>query len=86
MFFRSPPAPFTCVMCGCEQVAYPFTRTADFQPPICRSCSRPYGTKQRVSGMTRGDHRQLMRLLSIAEGLEGLAGRIEWSGGRHGQC
>jgi len=83
-FFDQLPPPFVCVVCGRMQEATPWTRRAEFRAPVCNYCSTPWRCRTRTPGMTRGDHRQIMRLAAVAEALAGEAGRIEWEGKYHG--
>lgn len=79
-FFDHLPPPFVCVICRRTITAERWTRRAEFRPPICNYCSTPERGRTRTPGMTRGDHRQLMRLAAVAEALAGEAWRIEWKG------
>lgn len=74
------PHDFVCVIC--RQATRPSRwqwMTAQQRPPICRSCGIRGGHQLRIAGMTRGDHRELQRLVAITNALRAEAGWIEWS-------
>lgn len=74
------PPDFVCVICRREVRPSRWQwMTAQQRPPICRSCGIMNGHQLRIPGMTRGDHRELQRLVAITAALRGEAGWIEWS-------
>ena len=69
------PPSFICVIC--QQTINPdrWHWQKYHRPPICSYCSNHGGHQVRVSGMTRGDHRQLQRLVAVASALGANFGR-----------
>ena len=74
------PPDFVCVICRREVRPSRWqVMTVQQRPPICRSCGVLDGHQGRIAGMTRGDHRELQRLVAITDALRAEAGWIEWS-------
>lgn len=74
---RGPPAPppFDCAICCRTIEAHRWTMERDFpryRPPVCESCQRHWAvaTKTRPNRMTRGDHRNLLRLSALITALQ----------------
>jgi hypothetical protein len=68
------PPPFECAICVRTVEANQWAMERDFpryRPPVCESCQRHWAsmTRLRPSGITRGDHRNLLRLSAITQAL-----------------
>jgi len=73
---RELPPQFVCVICQRVIKASPWGDPGDHNPPVCRSCGtittyRGYqmNPMRRLPGMTRGDHREIQRLLALSDAL-----------------
>lgn len=68
------PPPFECVICSRVIEADKWTIERDFprwRPPVCEGCQRRYAslTRLRPPRITRGDHRNLLRMSALINAL-----------------
>ncbi|TIU58788.1 MAG: hypothetical protein E5W35_02320 [Mesorhizobium sp.] len=68
------PPPYDCVICCRTIEADRWTMQRDFpryQPPVCEPCQRRWAslTRRRPPRITRGDHRNLLRLSALIQAL-----------------
>jgi hypothetical protein len=78
------PEPFVCAICERTIEANPWSFHHEHVPPICNYCGISRGHQVRITGMTRGDHRQMQRLKAITDAVLGKASMIEWEA-KHGR-